>query len=206
MMQETMSLRTFIDNRDYIDSVKVNTFCRLMKEVSDTLEKETRNIVKINLNDIRINVNTGQIVLPDNLFQTDMDKTVADIDTGVSLMAGRKSSLEHKRVAVALMILGWYCNEDHNSIYSDMDVLENFDSYISKVPKWLHQYFIDIFRNMDYETSFGEYYDKNFVDKVKESIKKAFDSYNLNDEQLDRISALVAKTTNRLIKEGEKDV
>ncbi len=202
MIQDTMTLRDFIDNRNYIDSVKVNTFCRLMKEVSDALEREERNIVRINLNDIRINLQTGQIVLPDHLFQENLDKTMASIDTGISLMASRKSSLEHKRVAFALMVLGWYCNDDHSAVYSDIDVLDNFDSYMQKVPLWLHDYFISVFRKMDY-VSFGDYYEKNFTDKIKSQIKEAFAPYNLSDENFEKIASLVAKDTKRLIKEGE---
>lgn len=205
-MPETMTLRTFIDNRKDISSLKVNTFCRLMKEVSDALEKETRNIVRINLDDIRINVKTGEIVLPDNLFQEDFDKTMSSMDTGVSLMADRKSSIEHKRISFALMVLGWYCNPDHTSVYSDMEVLENYEVYMNKVPKWLKKYFDAVFISLNYDITFGDYYRINYVDKVKHDIKDAFKEYDLKPEQLDKISSLIAKRANKMIKEGELNV
>ena len=102
------------------------------------------------------------------------------------------------------MMLGWYCNSDGTAVNSDLDVLENFDYYMSKVPSWLHDFFVNIFRNMNYNESFSDYYDKNFTNKIKGDIKEAFSSYNLNDEQLERISKVIAKRTNRSIKEGVK--
>lgn len=201
-----MTLRTFIDNRKDINTLKVNTFCRLMKAVSDALEKETRNIVRVNLDDIRINYKTGEIVFPDALFQEDFDKTISGIGTGVSLIADRKSSIEHKRVSFALMVLGWYCNPDHTSVYSDMEVLENFDLYMNKVPEWLQDYFIAVFVQMNYDITFGDYYQKNYIDKVKSEMKDAFAQYNLSEEQLNRIYSIVAKRANKMIKEGVQNV
>ena len=201
-MDEIISLRQYIDNREQIDTVKVNTFCRLMKNVSDAIEKEERNIIKVNLDDIKINVVTGDIVLPDNIF-SDLDKTIADLNTGISLVADRKSSKEHKRVAFALMILGWYVNNDGSAVINDMQVLENFDFYMEKVPHWLQDFFVGVFRRMDYETSFGDYYKNNFNEKIKKDIEEAFAPYNLTEEQFNKVSSLVAKITNRMIKEGE---
>lgn len=201
-MDEIISLRQYIDNREQIDTVKVNTFCRLMKNVSDAIEKEERNIIKVNLDDIKINVVTGDIVLPDNIF-SDLDKTIADLNTGISLVADRKSSKEHKRVAFALMILGWYVNNDGSAVINDMQVLENFDFYMEKVPNWLQDFFVGVFRRMDYETSFGDYYKNNFNEKIKKDIEEAFAPYNLTEEQFNKVSSLVAKITNRMIKEGE---
>ena len=200
-----VSLRQFIDNRDKIGTIKVQTFCRLMKIVSDEIEKEQRNIIRINLDEIKIDLETGKIILPDNLFSNpeDLDKTIAGFNTGISLMADRKSSKEHKRVSFALMVLGWYCNPDHSAIINDVNVLENFDTYMSNVPSWLHDFFINTFRKMDYETSFGQYYDERFTNKIKNDIKEAFKDYNLTDEQFNKISKIVAKETNKLIKEGE---
>lgn len=201
-----ISLRQFIDNKDNVGNIKVQTFCRLMKIVSDEIEKEERNIIRVNLDEIKIDVETGRIVLPDNLFSNpeDLDKTIAGFNTGISLMADRKSSKEHKRVSFALMVLGWYCNPDHSAIINDMDVLENFDTYMSKVPAWLQDFFIGVFRRMDYETSFGDYYDKNFTEKIRSEIKEAFKDYNLDDEQFNKICKIVANETKRLIKEGEQ--
>lgn len=203
-MEEIISLRQYIDNREQIDTIKVNTFCRLMKNVSDAIEKEQRNIIKVNLDDIKINVSTGDIVLPDDIF-SNLDKTIADLNTGVSLIADRKSSKEHKRVALALMILGWYVNNDGSAVISDIQVLENFDFYMEKVPVWLQDFFIGVFRRMDYETSFGDYYKNNFNDKIKKDIEEAFAPYNLTEEQFNKVSSLVAKITNRIIKEGENN-
>jgi len=199
-MEEIVSLRQYIDNKDQIGSVKVKTFCRLMRNVSEAIEKENRDIIRVNLDDIKININTGDIVLPDNIF-SDLDKTIAGINTGISLMADRKSTKEHKRVAFALMVLGWYANPDRSAVINDLVVLENFDFYMSKVPTWLHDFFVGIFRRMDYETSFSDYYKKNFDDKIKDDIKEAFAPYNLSPEQFDRVASLVAKVTNRMTKE-----
>ena len=208
MNENILSLRQFIDNRSEIGTVKVQTFCRLMKNVSDAIEKEEKSLIRINLDEIKINISTGEIILPEELFShtEDLDKTIAGINTGISLMADRKSTKEHKRVAFALMILGWYSNPDHSAVLNDMDVLENFDRYMDNVPNWLHDFFINIFKKMDYETSFGEYYDKNFVKKIKKDIKEAFEPYNLTEEQFNKISSLVARETNRRIKEGAMNV
>ncbi len=205
MDNNVMSLREYIDNRNQIATIKVQTFCRLMKMVSLALEKEQRQIIRINLDEIKINVLTGEIILPDDLFSSaSLDKTIVGFNTGISVMADRKSSLENKSVSFALMMLGWYCNNDGASVNSDLDVLENFDFYMSKVPVWLHDFFINIFRKMNYDESFSDYYDRNFTNKIKNDIKDAFSSYNLSDEQLERITRVIAKRTNRSIKEGAK--
>lgn len=206
MNSNIISLRAYIDNKDNLDdSVKVQTFCRLMKMVSDAIEKEERNLIKINLDDININIQTGEIVLPENLFATEdmLEKTIAGYNTGISLMADRKSTVEHKRVAFALMVLGWYFNQNKEAVNSDITVLENFDLYMSKVPNWLQGYFVKIFRKMDYTTSFGDYYQNHFTNKIQNDIKEAFEPYNLTEEQIKRITILVAKETNRLVREGE---
>ena len=205
MNNTIISLRQFINNYDEFENVHIQTFCRLMKKVSDAIDKEERNIIRINLDEIKINTLTGEIVFPDNLFNenTDMTKTVAGINTGVSLMADRKSSKEHKRVSLALVILGWYANEDQSAVISDMTVLENFDYYMSKVPSWLQDYFIGVFRRMDYETSFSDYYKANFDNKIKTDIKNSFKEYNLSDEQMKRIIKLIMVHSENKVLGGE---
>ena len=196
-----MSLRDFIDHRDEINTVKIQTFCRLMKKVSAALEAEERNVININLDDIKINKENGSIVLPDNMF-VDLDKTISGMNTGISVMADRKSSKENKRVAFALMLLGWYVNDDGSAILNDMQVLENFDVYMNKVPVWLQEYFINIFKKMNYDMSFNEYYNKHFIERIKKDINEAFAPYDLSKEQMDKVSTLVARVTNRMVKEG----
>lgn len=204
MDSSIVSLREFIDNNDQNGSVKVQTFCRLMKKVSDAIDKEPRALVKINLDDIKINIYTGDVIFPSYIYaDNQLDKTMANFNTGISLMADRKSSIEHKRVSFALMLLGWYCNDDRSAINSDISVLENFDLYMSKVPNWLKGFFINVFRKMDYNMSFSDYYKNNFTDVVNEEVRKAFSSYNLNDEQLSKIKNLIILETNKLIKEGD---
>lgn len=202
MENNIVSLRTYIDNRNFTGSGK--TFCYLMKSVSERIEQEERKIIRINLDEIKINTNTEEIILPENLFNNDneLEKTMASFSTGISLVADRKSTVVHKRVSFALMVLGWYVNPNHDAISNDMIVLENFDYYMSKVPNWIQNFFINIFRKMDYSTSFNRYYDLNFTEKIKNNIKNAFLEYNLNEEQLKRIYSLVARETNKLIKEG----
>lgn len=206
MNNNIMSLREYIDNRNQVDTIKVRTFCRLMKMVSEAVEKVDKKLIRINLDEIKINVLTGEIILPDYLFGTEeLDKTIVGFNTGISVMADRKSTDANKSVSFALMMLGWYCNSDGTSVISDLDVLENFDLYMSKVPAWLHDFFINIFRKMNYDESFSDYYDKNFTNKIKNDIKEAFSSYNLSEEQLSRITRVVASRTNRRIKEGVKN-
>lgn len=206
MTDNIISLRQYIDRRDEFDNVKIHTFCRLMKKVSEAIDKDQRNIVRINLDEIKINISNGEIVLPDSLFANADDKTIAGFNTGISVMAGRKSSKEHKRVSLALMILGWYANEDGSAIISDLDVLENFDEYMSKVPEWLQDFFVGVFRRMDYDTSFADYYKTNFTDNIKNQINEAFKLYDLNDDQMKRITkVIVRKAENMAIGGGSHE-
>ena len=203
-MHEVISLREFIDNKNKSGSVKIRTFCRLMKDVSSKIEKDERSMIRINLDEIKININTGEIILPDNLFVNpgDLDKTITGFNTGISLMADRKSTLEHKRVSFALMVLGWYCNPDGESVMSDIQVLENFEEFMSNVPNWLHEYFINIFRKMNYDMTFDKYYDEKFTNKVRKDIEDVFAPYNLSEEQFNKVAKLVVKTVNKNIEEG----
>lgn len=205
MKENIISLRQFIDRRDEFSNVKIHTFCRLMKKVSEAIDSEERNIIRINLDEIKIDTVNGNIVFPDNLFSnTDlMDKTVAGFNTGISLMADRKSSKEHKRVALALMILGWYCNEDRSAVISDINVLENFDLYMDKVPSWLRDFFVGIFRRMDYETSFSDYYKRNFDDRIKNDIREAFKEYDLPDEQMKNIMRVIMMKADNIVMGGD---
>lgn len=106
MNDNSISLRQFIDRKNEFENVKVQTFCRLMKKVSDAIDNESRNIVRINLDEIRISTTTGEIVFPDNLFSDsdNLTKTIAGFNTGVSILADRKSTKENKRVLLHL----WY--------------------------------------------------------------------------------------------------
>ena len=205
MTDNIISLRQFIDRRDEFVNVKIHTFCRLMKKVSEAIDKEERNIIRINLDEIKINTNNGEIVLPDSLFSNSMDMTVAGFNTGISLMADRKSSKEHKRVSLALMILGWYCNEDGSAIISDINVLENFDQYMSMVPEWLQDFFVGVFRRMDYDTSFADYYKSNFNDKIKSEVNEAFKVYDLSDEQMKNITKVILKRMDNQVLGGDSN-
>ncbi len=205
MNNSIISLRQFIDRRDEFPDVKIHTFCRLMKKVSEAIDNESRNIIRVNLDEIKINTLNGEIVLPDSIFSEagGMDKTIAGFNTGISLMADRKSSKEHKRVSLALMILGWYVNDDGSAIISDINVLENFDYYMSRVPEWLQDYFVGVFRRMDYETSFSDYYKVNFTQKIKDQINEAFKIYDLPDEQMKRITKVILKRIDNKVLGGE---
>lgn len=205
MTYNIISLRQFIDRRDEFFDSKIYTFCRLMKKVSEAIDKEERNIIRINLDEIKINTSNGEIVLPDSLFSNSMDMTVAGFNTGISLMADRKSSKEHKRVSLALMILGWYCNEDGSAIISDINVLENFDQYMSMVPEWLQDFFVGVFRRMDYDTSFADYYKSNFNDKIKSEVNEAFKVYDLSDEQMKNITKVILKRMDNQVLGGDSN-
>lgn len=191
-LEDNITLRSFLnDNEINKAKLKLTTFGKLMKEVSKKIEGESRNIIRINIDSILINKETGKIILPENLFKNEsLDKTMAGFDTGISLMADRKSTKENKRVSFALMILGWYVNDTKDAVVSDMEVLENFRDYMSKVPSYLQPYFVNVFKKMDYETSFGEYYTKNFEEKIKKEVENAMHDYALNEEQLERITNL----------------
>lgn len=203
MIDNIISLRQFIDRRDEFFDSKIYTFCRLMKKVSEAIDREERNIIRINLDEIKINTSNGEIVLPDSLFSDSIDKTVAGFNTGISLIADRKSSKEHKRVSLALMILGWYCNEDGSAIISDINVLENFDQYMSMVPEWLQDFFVGVFRRMDYDTSFADYYKSNFNDKIKSEVNTAFKVYDLSDEQMKNITKVILKRIDNQVLGGD---
>lgn len=205
MINNVISLRQFIDRSEEFENVKIQTFCRLMKKVSEAIDKEERDIIRINLDEIKINTDTGEIVFPENLFSgsIDMTKTVAGINTGISLMADRKSSKEHKRVSLALMMLGWYANEDRSSVINDLEVLENFDHYMNKVPMWLRDFFVGVFRRMDYDTTFSDYYKKNFTDRIKSDIYDAFSEYNLPKEQMDNIMKVILLKADNMIVGGD---
>ena len=202
-MGEIVSLRQYIEHRDEISTIKVPTFCRLMKKVEDAMSKHDGVLVDINLNDIKINVETGDILFA-NIFlsEEDSEKTMASFDTGISLMASRKSSMEHKKAAFALMFLGWYCNDDQNAVLSDMEVLENFDEYIEEVPEWLRDFFLQLFKNLNYEESFSSYYNKNFVEVIKNKINDEFSVFNLNSEQKSKVTKLVVNKAKELAKES----
>lgn len=86
-----------------------------------------------------------------------------------------------------------------------MDVLENFDLYMSKVPNWLKDFFIGVFRRMDYETSFSDYYKKNFIDDIKEQINEAFKIYDLPPEQMKNITKLILKRADNMVLDGDND-
>ena len=191
-LEDNITLRSFLnDNEINKAELKLTTFGKLMKEVSKKIEGESRKITRINIDSILINKQTGKIILPENLFKNEsLDKTMAGFDTGISLMADRKSTKENKRVSFALMILGWYANDTKDAVVSDMEVLENFRDYMSKVPSYLQPYFVNIFKKMDYETSFDEYYTKNFEEKIKKEVENAMHDYALNEEQLERITNL----------------
>ena len=200
-MNNIISLRQFIDSWDEFDNVKAHTFCRLMKKVSEAIDRDNRNIIRINLDEIKINTDTGDIVFSDDMIN--MDRTVAGINTGISLMADRKSSKEHKRVALALMILGWYCNDDGSSVISDINVLENFDYYMSMVPTWLQDFFVGVFRRMDYDTSFSDYYKKNFIDVINNQINEAFKLYDLPKAQMDKIKMVILRRIDNKVLGGD---
>ena len=202
-MDKEISLRDYINNKNNIRTIHVPTFCYLMKMVEDAINEQTGFLIKINLDDIKINIETGNIILPDVFSEYDLDKTMASFNTGVSLIAERKSSLEHQKVSFALMILGFYCNPDYSAVINDLTVLENFDDYMQKVPPFLQGYFVEVFKKMNYELTFKEYYEKNFTEVIQKKIADAFSSYGLNEEQFAKIAALVIKKTDRLLEEGE---
>ena len=201
MTDTVISLRQFIDRNNEFSNTGIHTFCCLMKKVSEAIDKEERNIIRVNLDEIKINTFTGEIVLPDTLF-SDNEKTIAGFNTGVSLMADRKSSKEHKRVSLALMILGWYANPDGSAIISDLNVLENFDQYMSTVPNWLQDFFVGVFRRMDYETSFADYYKTNFDNNIKNQINEAFKMYDLTDAQMKNITKVIMKKADNMVMGG----
>ena len=39
------------------------------------------------------------------------------------------------------------------------------------MPQWLRDYFVRVFRHMDYDLSFSAYYDENFTNKIKKDVE-----------------------------------
>lgn len=70
------------------------------------------------------------------------------------------------------------------------------------VPNWLRNFFVSVFKNMNYDISFSDYYKTNFEDVVNKKIEDSFAEHKLTDEQIKKIKRLIAKETNRIIKEG----
>ncbi len=158
---------------EYIKRGKAKTFLKLMKEVDKALIKEHEKglaIVNINLDQISINQETGQIMFKELDSFDPLDKTMAGYKTGVSINADRKSSFEHNENSLALMILGWYVNKDHSSVESDMVAVENYQEYAKKIPRWISGYFNDRFRKMS-DIKFYQYYDKNFANRMNEDME-----------------------------------
>ena len=56
---------------------------------------------------------------------------------------------------------------------------------------------------MDYTKSFSDYYKDNFIDKVKNDVKTSLKPYNLNDEQMKKVTSVIVKKTQRIMKGGE---
>lgn len=205
-MGEYITLREYINARNQINTIKINTFCRLMRKVSQAIDNCNINEIpiKINLDNIKINTTSGQIKF-DSLLKIDdnMDKTMVDIHTGVSVMTDRKATTEHKNISFALMFLGWYVNNDESSVPNDLMVLENFDEYMARVPKWLHEFFISIFKKMNYETSFNEYYTKYFNNVISNEIKGAAETMGLQGNQIEKFGKLVMANVKDINKGSE---
>ena len=53
------------------------------------------------------------------------------------------------------------------------------------------------------EISFSDYYKNNFENVLNKKIEDSFAEYNLTKEQMTKVKELVAKETNRLVKEGD---
>ena len=79
-------------------------------------------------------------------------------------------------------------------------------TYMEKVPQWLRDYFVRVFRHMDYDLSFSAYYDENFTNKIKKDVEETFKEYNLTNEQYEKIYRILMRETNKRIKEGVRNV
>ena len=74
---------------------------------------------------------------------------------------------------------------------------------MSMVPSWLQDFFVGVFRRMDYETSFSDYYKKNFIDVVNSQINEAFKIYDLPKEQMDRVKRVILKRIDNKVLGGD---
>lgn len=183
LTSDVLSLRDYINNLTKLDGLnKPKTFCLLMKEVENEINSDSRPIMRLNLDDIKINYKNGKVILPDSLFWQDLDKTMigSNPSTIVSSLSSTKKSYENRMVSFASMILGYY---NKKTIVSDLDILENYNEYIKNVPTWLHDYFERIFKKLDYQFSFNDYYNERFKNVVKLKIKMKVDKLFPNEEE-----------------------
>ena len=61
-MGKILSLREYIDDYENQEEFKVSTFCRLMQIVSDAIEQVDRNLIRINLDDIKVDTSKKEII------------------------------------------------------------------------------------------------------------------------------------------------
>ncbi|HPE14243.1 MAG TPA: hypothetical protein PLT65_00195 [Bacilli bacterium] len=159
--------------KEYIDNVKNDSFLHIMKKVDIAMDKKYKEglvLIDINLNQINIDTDTKEIGFPIHNLYDPLEKTIASSMTGVSVLADRKSSREHNKISFALMIMGWYVNEDQSAIKSDLEVNENYNLYIEKVPIWIRPYFNEIFRKMNSDINFHDFYDVYFIGELNKKI------------------------------------
>ena len=56
---------------------------------------------------------------------------------------------------------------------------------------------------MDYETSFADYYKANFTDNINNQVKEAFKLYDLNDDQMKRITKVIVRRAENMSMDGD---
>ncbi len=199
-----MEKAELITLRQYINSSQPKSFLNLIQKVDFAMQKyhqQGLTIIDINLDQIKINATTGQIVFPAiNTFDP-LEKTIASYQTGISINSERKSSQSHNENSIALMILGWYVNEDKSAIRSDLEAVENYDLYTAKSPEWIKPYFNERLRKMGSMTNFSEYYEQQFLKKIQHDLEQSFIEFNLRDEEKQQILKSVISNINNHIKD-----
>ena len=76
---------------------------------------------------------------------------------------------------------------------------------MSKVPAWLHDFFVGVFRRMDYETSFADYYDNKFTKNVRNQILDAFKVYDLPKAQMDAVMRVILQRADNKVLGGDSN-
>ncbi len=191
-----------ISLREYIRSGKARTFLKFMEQVDLAMAKQHEqgiSFVNVNLDQIGINSVTNEVIFPVTNTLDPYEKTIASYQTGVSLSEEAKRTKEHNQISFALMILGWYVSGNRTSIQSDIEALENYSEYMSKVPNWLIPFFDGKFRKLDTNMTFARYYNERFMAKINQDLRNRL-GIDINASDFSQIADHLIHNINSEIK------
>ena len=131
--------------------------------------------------------------------ESDAAKLLNDLGIDTELHYKYMSEIEAKDKVKVLLAQALFGNPDVlllDEPTNDLDL---------KAINWLQDFFVGVFRRMDYDTSFSDYYKKNFTEKVKSDIKEAFKEYDLPDEQMKNIMRVILKRADNMAIRGDNN-